>query len=172
MMKVLTDIPGFERRQLHCICSNDDLSKILFAGKLIGELRSKYGTSVAYFSTRSTSEAIEDLQGQYDNPVGKLYATDLENNDCMDLCRKIQEMVNQRFVRAVVIDCLEGLDLKEFDGGVRARRDEIKTKLYMTAAACNIPILLFCPRSRSHKDKTEEYDAFMAEVLPQLRKDL
>ena len=53
-------------------------------------------------------------------------------------------MVSKRFVRAIVIDCINGLDIRDFDDGTRARRNEIKTNLYLLALSCNIPILLFC----------------------------
>lgn len=167
MMKVLTDITGFERRKLHCIDCNDDLSKVFLAGKLIGELRSRYCTSVAYFSTRGTAKNIETLQEGYCGLVGSLYAENLENKDCLELCDRIEEMVSKRFVRAIIIDSIDGLDIRDFEGGTRARRNEIKTNLYLLAVSCNIPILLFCPHRKNCKYDTG-IDPLLADILPQM----
>lgn len=151
---MMTDIPGFRRRELFCIACNNGSLKILAADDIIAELRSKYCTSVAYFSTRGKSKEVETLQNSRSSLVGALYTEDLENNDCSALCDKITEMVERKFVRAIVIDCLEGLDIKDFDdGGIRAKRNEIMTHLWFTAGYENVRILLFCPWRKSHEYK-------------------
>ena len=94
-MTILTDIPGFKRGELHCIDSSDELAKILFAAKLIAELRSKYCTSVAYFSTHGTAESVENLQSEHSGLVGTLYAENLENNDCDALYKKAADTVTE-----------------------------------------------------------------------------
>lgn len=166
-MKILTNIPGFERRKLHCIDCNNNFSKVLLAGKLIGELRSKYCTSVAYFSTRGTAKDIEAIQKDYSGLTGALYTENLKSRDCLELCDRIAEMAEKRFIRAIVIDSIEGLDISDFEGSTRAKRKEIKTNLFLTAASCNIPILLFCPHRRSVEYDTS-IDPLMVQILPQM----
>ena len=168
-MTILTDIPGFERRKLHCIDSNEDFSKVFIAGRIIGELRGKYATSVAYFSTRDTAMDIERLQESYSDLIGNLYAIDLEDRDVHKLCDMAAGMIEKKFVRAIIIDCLEGLEIGStyYKGGVRAKRNEIKTNLYLLAASSNVPVLLFCPYRKSHKYDKEIY-TFLADILPQM----
>lgn len=170
-MTVLTDIPGFERGKLHCIDSSDELAKILFAAKLIAELRSRYCTSVAYFSTHGTAGNVEDIQSDYTGLAGALYAENLESNDCDDLYCKAVEMIDRKFVRAIIVDCIEGLDVKDFEGGVRAKRNEIKTCLHILAATKKIPVLLFCPGKKSRSANQKELNPYLAEILPQMRDD-
>ena len=170
-MTVLTDIPGFERGKLHCIDSSDELAKILFAAKLIAELRSRYCTSVAYFSTHGTAGNVEDIQSDYTGLAGALYAENLESNDCDDLYCKAVEMIDRKFVRAIIVDCIEGLDVKDFKGGIRAKRTEIKTCLQMLAATKKVPVLLFCPGKKSRSANQKELNPYLAEILPQMRDD-
>ena len=68
-MKMKTDIPGFERGKLHCIDCGDELTKVFLAERLIAELRTKYCTSVAYFSTHGTAESVENLQSDHSGLV-------------------------------------------------------------------------------------------------------
>ena len=170
-MTVLTDIPGFERGKLHCIDSSNKLVKILFAAKLIAELRSRYCTSVAYFSTHGTAGNVEDIQSDYAGLAGALYAENLESNDCDDLYCKAVEMIDRKFVRAIIVDCIEGLDVKDFEGGVRAKRNEIKTCLHILAATKKVPVLLFCPGKKSRSANQKELNPYLAEILPQMRDD-
>lgn len=170
-MTVLTDIPGFERGKLHCIDSSDELAKILFAAKLIAELRSRYCTSVAYFSTHGTAGNVEDIQSDYTGLAGALYAENLESNDCDDLYCKAVEMIDRKFVRAIIVDCIEGLDVKDFKGGIRAKRTEITTCLQMLAATKKVPVLLFCPGKKSRSANQKELNPYLAEILPQMRDD-
>ena len=170
-MTVLTDIPGFERGKLHCIDSSDELAKILFAAKLIAELRSRYCTSVAYFSTHGTAGNVEDIQSDYTGLAGALYAENLESNDCDDLYCKAVEMIDRKFVRAIIVDCIEGLDVKDFKRGIRAKRTEIKTCLQMLAATKKVPVLLFCPGKKSRSANQKELNPYLAEILPQMRDD-
>jgi len=170
MMKILKDIPGFERRKLHCIDCDEEVNKIILAGKLISELRSKYGTSVAYFSSRGYANEVEKYQEFCPQAVGRLYACDLKDHDVMHLCDSIEEMVDKKFVRAVIIDCLEDLDIDPdyYKGGIRAKRNEIKTNLFFLAAGCDIPVLLFCPLRKSHKYEND-INPFAISILQQLQ---
>ena len=170
-MKLKTDIPGFERGKLHCIDCSDELTKVFLAERLIAELRSKYCTSVAYFSTHDTAESIENLQSDHSGLVGTLYAENLENNDCDALYEKAAEMIDRKFVRAIIIDSIEGIDIRNFDGGIRAKRTEIKTCLNILAATKKVPVLLFCPYRKSVQYDKKGLDPF-SEILPQLSDDI
>lgn len=167
---VFTDIPGFERRKLLCLHSHDDFQKILLASKIIGELRSKYCTSVAFFSTRGLAEYIERRQGGYTELTGSLYAENLEDRDVHRLIDRASEMVEKKFIRAIIIDCLEDLDIDTdyYKGGIRAKRNAIKSELYWLAAGCNVRVLLFCPYSKSRKYDGEAINPGFPEILPQL----
>ena len=170
-MTILTDIPGFKRGELHCIDSSDELAKILLAAKLIAELRSRYCTSVAYFSTHGTAGNVEGIQSDYTGLTGVLYAENLESNDCDDLYCKAVEMIDRKFVRAIIVDCIEGLDVKDFRGGIRAKRTEIKTCLKILAATKKVPVLLFCPGKKSRNANQKELNPYLGEILPQMRDD-
>lgn len=169
MIKILTDIPGFEKGKLHCIDSSDNLAKVFLAASLIAELRRDYCTSVAYFSTRGTAKKIEELQEDHKDLVGALYAIDLTDNDLNGLCKAATELIEKKFVRAIVIDCLEGLDIKDFDGGVRAKRNEIKSDLNFFAASYKIPALLFCPDRKGHKYGNKELNPYESHILQQMK---
>ena len=166
-----TDIPVFERGKLYCVDCNYEFTKVLFAGRLIAELRSKYCTSVAYFSTHGTAESVEDLQSDHSGLVGTLYAENLENNDCDALYKKAAEMIDKKFVRAIIIDCIEGLDIRNLDGGIRAKRAEIKTCLDILAATKKVRVLLFCPYRKSVRYDRRELNPF-SEILTQLSDDI
>ena len=166
-----TDIPVFERGKLYCVDCNYEFTKVLFAGRLIAELRSKYCTSVAYFSTHGTAESVENLQSGHNGLVGTLYAENLENNDCDALYEKAAEMIDRKFVRAIIIDSIEGIDIRNFEGGIRAKRTEIKTCLNILAATKKVPVLLFCPYRKSVQYDKKGLNPF-SEILPQLSDDI
>ena len=168
-MEILSDIPGFERGMLYCINGSKDIPRVFFAAKLIAELRSKYCISVAYFSTRGTSKRIENLQSDYDGLIGALYTEDLNDGDFYELCVKAEEMVEKKSVRLIVIDGIEGLDVKGFKGGIRAKREEIKTTLCWLAAGKQVRVLLFCPSRKSDKFADKELNPFLREMLPQMQ---
>lgn len=171
MTKIFKNIPGCECRELHCIDCDDNVSKIFFAAKLIADLRRKYCISIAYFSTHGTSKDIIGLHNLYNVHTGFLYAYDRENNNCIDLCNRISKMVNEKSVSVIIIDCIEGLDIKDSDRGVRAKRNEIKTNLYILAASCNVAIVIFCPYRKSCKyDRV--FDPFIPQVLPQMEESI
>ena len=92
-MKLLKDIPGFEHGELICIACSDKLDKIFFAGNLIAELRGKYCTSVAYFSTQVTAKEIEAFLRDRSGLVGTLHAIDLEDKDL--LCEELGDLLMQ-----------------------------------------------------------------------------
>ena len=170
-MEMKTDIPGFERGKLYCVDCSYELTKVFFAERLIAELRSKYCTSVAYFSTHGTAESVENLQSDRSGLVGALYAENLENNDCDALYKKAAEMIDKKFVRAIIIDSIEGLDIRNFDGGIRAKRAEIKTCLDILAATKKVRVLLSCPYRKSVQYDRRELNPF-SEILPQLSDDI
>lgn len=169
-MKLLKDIPGFEHGELHCIACSDKLDKIFFAGNLIAELRGRYCTSVAYFSTQGTAKEIEAFLQDRSGQVGALYAIDLEDKDCRALYERATEIIRKKFVRAIIIDCLEGLDITDFDGGIRAKRKEIELEMHLLARTENVPVLLFCPKMKLKKDIDSTYIIDpMGDILPQMR---
>ena len=155
-MKLLKDIPGFEHGELHCIACSDKLAKIFFAGNLIAELRGRYCTSVAYFSTQGTAKEIEAFLQDRSGQIGALYAIDLEDKDCRALYERATEIIRRKFVRAIIIDCLEGLD--------------ITLEMHLLARTENVPVLLFCPKMKLKKDmdNTDIIDP-MGDILPQMR---
>lgn len=171
MTKLLTDIPGFERGRLHYIYGSAKQPKIIFAARLIVELRRKYCTSVAYFSTHGTAGDVEDFQRDRTGLTGALYAEDLESNDCGSLCCKAVEMIDRKFVRAIIVDCIEGLDVKGFDGGIRARRNEVETCLQRLASTKNVPVLVFCPGKKTRNDNMKVIYPYLGEILPQMSGD-
>lgn len=147
------------------------ISSIRFSSPaIIAELRGRYCTSVAYFSTQGTAKEIEAFLQDRSGLVGTLHAIDLEDKDCRALYERATEIIRKKFVRAIIIDCLEGLDITDFDGGIRAKRKEIELEMHLLARTENVPVLLFCPSMKMKKDlgSTDFIDP-MGDILPQMR---
>lgn len=164
--KKFEEIPGVFERGLNCInCANRD--KVIMAAKLAAELSREYNMTTAYFSTRGTAKEFEYLYFEgFHGRTGKIYAENLEDGDCKKLCDRIAVMIEEGQIQSFIVDCLEGLDIKDFkDGGIRAKRSEIKFMLH--AYAKGRPALLLCPPARSRKSE-DGIELFGCSILEEM----
>ena len=104
---ILNQIPGFEIGAVEHIRAMDEVQTLFLVAQEVSELLNQWNTNVGAFLLSGRSEGL-NLLVENKSAVARLYAVNQKNPDLNTILRKAQEMVNRKFVRAVVIEGLPG----------------------------------------------------------------
>ena len=140
MAEIIHQIPGYEKR-LQRIVTTDEVSESFIVAHMADDLRKKWNTSVLCISMDGNKEAIESLIPD-DKAVGNVYVMNQKHPIIEVILRKVEGIINRRFVRALIISGAERLTTKTSQNHPENVPAWISNRLDRLAKGHGIPVIL------------------------------
>ena len=109
MAEIINQIPGYENGTVRYLEGVEEENALLLIARMAAEVLNEYNTNVAAFSLTGRSAALQDLV-KNESAVARFYTADQKNRDLQVILRKVQGMVNRKFVRVIFIEGLPAQD--------------------------------------------------------------
>lgn len=109
MAEIINQIPGFENGTVRYLEGVEDESALLLIARMATDVLNNYNTNVAVFSLTGRGAELQELV-KNGSAVARFYTVDQKNRDLQVILRKVQGMVNRKFVRVIFIEGLPDLD--------------------------------------------------------------